>query len=75
MELLTSQIRNRLLANGALRRQMQDAGKDEPNFIPVVKLFTPDAGCTWLLTEIDPTTRTSPSAFATSAWAFRNSGQ
>jgi len=26
----------------------------EPDFIPVVKLFTPDAGCTWLLTEIDP---------------------
>ena len=22
--------------------------------LPVVKLFTPDAGCTWLLTEIDP---------------------
>ena len=26
----------------------------EPDFLPVVKLFTPDAGCTWLLTEIDP---------------------
>lgn len=24
---------------------------------PVVKLFTPDASCTWLLTEIDPETR------------------
>ena len=23
--------------------------------VPVVKLFTPDAGATWLLTEIDPT--------------------
>jgi hypothetical protein len=22
--------------------------------VPVVKLFTPDAGCTWLLTELDP---------------------
>lgn len=22
--------------------------------IPVVKLFTPDAGATWLLTEVDP---------------------
>lgn len=21
---------------------------------PIVKLFTPDAGCTWLLTELDP---------------------
>lgn len=24
------------------------------DFLPVVKLFTPDGGCTWLLTEIDP---------------------
>ena len=26
----------------------------EPDFLPAVKLFTPDAACTWLLTEIDP---------------------
>jgi hypothetical protein len=26
----------------------------EPDFLPVVKLFTPDAGCTWLLTANDP---------------------
>jgi len=26
----------------------------EIDFQPVVKLFTPDGGCTWLLTEIDP---------------------
>ena len=26
----------------------------DPHFLPVVKLFTPDAGCTWLLSEIDP---------------------
>lgn len=24
------------------------------DFVPVVKLFTPDSGATWLLTEIDP---------------------
>ncbi len=53
MELLTPEIRERLLANGRIRRDwpMEDA---EPDFFPVVKLFTPDAGCTWLLTEIDP---------------------
>lgn len=55
MELLTAQDRARLLANGALRRQ---AEQDDPDvcieFLPVVKLFTPDAGCTWLLTELDP---------------------
>ncbi|WP_430515912.1 DUF2958 domain-containing protein [Mesorhizobium loti] len=27
--------------------------RDEIDFVPVVKLFTPDAGATWLLTEID----------------------
>lgn len=53
MELLPPSIRERLLANGRIRRDwpMDDA---EPDFLPVVKLFTPDAGCTWLLTEIDP---------------------
>ena len=29
-----------------------DYGTNDP--VPVVKLFTPGAGCTWLLTEIDP---------------------
>ena len=38
-----------LLANG-LRSRAQ-AGLDP---LPVVKLFTPDAGATWLLSEIDP---------------------
>lgn len=53
MDLLTNDLRNRLLANGALRRDLAGTGT-EPDFLPVVKLFTPDAGCTWLLTEIDP---------------------
>jgi hypothetical protein len=42
-----------LMANGRLSRAFQD--RDElfdPQ--PLVKLFTPDAGATWLLTEIDP---------------------
>lgn len=55
MKLLTAQERARLLANGVLRRQ---AEQDDPDiyidFLPVVKLFTPDAGCTWLMTELDP---------------------
>jgi hypothetical protein len=54
MKLLTEENRERLLSNGKLRLQCQLEGKDEPDFLPVVKLFTPDAGCTWLLTEIDP---------------------
>ena len=53
MELLTLEIKARLLDNG--RKQDPVRGTDdEIDFMPVVKLFTPDAGCTWLLTEIDP---------------------
>jgi Protein of unknown function (DUF2958) len=32
--------------------QIEDTGALD--FRPVVKIFTPDAQCTWLLTEIDP---------------------
>ena len=49
MKLITDELRAQLLANG--RRSLEDDGFDPP---PVVKLFTPDAGATWLLTEIDP---------------------
>jgi hypothetical protein len=54
MKLLTADIRKKLLHNGRLHQQCDEAGKEEPDFVPLVKLFTPDAGCTWLLTEIDP---------------------
>jgi len=54
MKLLTKDIRNKLICNGRLHQQCNETGKPEPDFVPVVKLFTPDAGCTWLLTEIDP---------------------
>jgi hypothetical protein len=47
--LITDEQRAALLANGARTA----AGETiDPN--PVVKLFTPDAGATWLLTELDP---------------------
>jgi hypothetical protein len=52
--LLPDDIRERLLVNGRLREQFQREGKCEPDFFPVVKLFTPTGGCTWLLTELDP---------------------
>jgi hypothetical protein len=45
MNLLPNQIREQMLANGA--------NPDAPHK-PVVKLFTPDANATWLLTELDP---------------------
>jgi hypothetical protein len=42
-----------LQANGRLAPSYQE--KDEHfDPLPVVKLFTPDAGATWLLTSIDP---------------------
>lgn len=53
MKLFTKEQLARLLDNG--RRQAPVKGTDtEHDFFPVVKLFTPDASCTWLLTEIDP---------------------
>ena len=44
LKMFTEEQREKLLANGA-------TPDDHP---PVVKLFTPDANCTWLLSELDP---------------------
>lgn len=49
MMLLTPKQRELLLANGRLSREHEDF---DPH--PIVKLFTPDAGATWLITELDP---------------------
>ena len=46
--LLTDEDRIRLFAN---------ALADDCDHLPVVKLFTPDAGATWLLTELPPHVR------------------
>lgn len=46
--LLTALNRRHLLANG---RQCKTQANFDP--VPVVKLFTPDANATWLLTELD----------------------
>jgi hypothetical protein len=54
MKLLTSSIYEQLLRNGRMQEALAVEGKAEADFIPVVKFFTPDAGCTWLLTEILP---------------------
>ena len=47
--LITDEQRVVLLANGR-------ESSENPDFdpAPVVKLFTPDGGATWLLTDIDP---------------------
>lgn len=49
MQLIPDDIRVRLLANGAAF--LSDESFDPE---PVVKLFTPDAGATWLLASLDP---------------------
>lgn len=48
-KLITDEQRAQLLDNG--RQSLENENFDPP---PVVKLFTPDADATWLLTEIDP---------------------
>ena len=53
MQLLTKDIERKLLKNGEDQKIAQAEGR-VIDFFPVVKLFTPDAGATWLLTEIDP---------------------
>ncbi|RWL94303.1 MAG: DUF2958 domain-containing protein [Mesorhizobium sp.] len=53
MQILTQDLRQKLLANGRQQQPLRGTD-DELDFVPVVKLFTPDAGATWLLTEIDP---------------------
>lgn len=47
--LIPAAARETLLRNGAMSAAGQDIDPD-----PVVKLFTPDGGATWLLTELDP---------------------
>lgn len=47
--LITVDQFSRLLENG-----LRTSVGEEIDPIPVVKLFTPDCGCTWLLTEVNP---------------------
>jgi hypothetical protein len=54
LELLPAEIKTRLLENGRINAARIARDGNTVDFHPVVKLFTPDAGCTWLLTEIDP---------------------
>jgi Protein of unknown function (DUF2958) len=52
--LITKTLSDQLLTNGRAQRAAIDKGEDALDFEPVVKLFTPHAQCTWLLTELDP---------------------
>lgn len=69
MTLLTDALRAILLANGSA-----NAGREDTiDFKPVVKLFCPWGGTTWLLTEVDPEDPDIAFGLATSAWAAPNS--
>ncbi|MEQ8829845.1 MAG: DUF2958 domain-containing protein [Alphaproteobacteria bacterium] len=54
MKLFTKTQHERLLANGTANAERIAEDGNVHDFWPVVKLFTPDAGATWLLSEIDP---------------------
>ena len=54
MLLLTQEQNTRLRANGQFNATRTASGKPEMDFMPVVKLFCPWTGATWLLTELDP---------------------
>ena len=48
-DLITDEQRERLLSNG---RETAEGREQDPK--PLAKLFTPDPGATWVLTELDP---------------------
>jgi DUF2958 family protein len=52
MTLFTKSQTEKLLANCQAQIVRIDKGEPDIDFKPVVKLFTPDAQCTWLLTEL-----------------------
>tara|TARA_R110000823_G_scaffold47903_1_gene121733 strand:- start:687 stop:1001 length:315 start_codon:yes stop_codon:yes gene_type:complete len=54
MQLLTKSINEKFLRNGRLQAERLEQGDSDADFIPVVNIFTADANCTWLLTELDP---------------------
>jgi len=52
MTLISKALTEQLIANCQAQIARMDAGESDIDFKPVVKLFTPDAQCTWLLTEL-----------------------
>jgi hypothetical protein len=52
MSLFTLAQTQQLIDNCQAQIQRMDNAQPDIDFIPVVKLFTPDAQCTWLLTEL-----------------------
>ena len=53
-KIFTADILAKLAANGKATRDAQARGEDEPDHVPVVKVFNPYGGATWLLAESEP---------------------
>jgi hypothetical protein len=54
MKIFTDEITRKLAANGATTAAQQRSAGTEPDHKPVVKVFDPTGGATWLLTESTP---------------------
>ncbi len=54
MKLLLDEQREQMLANGRENAERIAVDGNTIDHKPVVKLFTPWSGCTWLLSELDP---------------------
>lgn len=53
MKLITSAQKEKLIRNGTFNAKYKGTSYEE-DFAPVVKLFDPFGGATWLLSELDP---------------------
>lgn len=53
-KIFTAEILHKLAANGKATRDAQARGETEPDHFPVIKVFNPYGGATWLLTESEP---------------------
>ncbi len=53
MKLFTAAQYKKLLKNGQASAAAIAKDGRTPDHIPVIKLFTPDAGATWLISELD----------------------
>lgn len=54
MKLILAEQYQALIAQGRATAAALAEGQEPPDHKPLVKLFTPDANCTWLISELDP---------------------
>ena len=54
MKLIQAEQYRKLIEQGRATAAAYAEGQEPPDHKPVVKLFTPDANCTWLIAELDP---------------------